>query len=275
MASKTPALTVYRGWKETGKHVWSPFVVKLEARLRFGDVAYRTAVGSPKTAPRGKIPYVEFSTGEESLGDSGLIIKALTEQGLLSDLNARLDGEGRARDLAVRAMMEDRLCFYHGWERWTQNYYTMRDHIFGAMPYPLRVVIGLLAHRGMVATLHGQGTGRYTAEEIAAFRLEIWEAVDALLTASRDKARTRARDGSSRPEQVHGVVWEGEEGGQGEGAVLGLGRGGAYRGGCDCVWVRGQRVDLYGAVVKGFPVILEYAERIQDRYFPDYEKWTL
>lgn len=106
-------MTVYRGWKDTGKHVWSPFVVKLEARLRFGGLAYRTAAGSPKTAPRGKIPYVEFSTGEESLGDSGLIVQALTERGLLPDLNARLDGEGRARDLAVRAMMEDRLCFYH------------------------------------------------------------------------------------------------------------------------------------------------------------------
>ncbi|KAK8052658.1 hypothetical protein PG996_011959 [Apiospora saccharicola] len=271
---QSPPLTVYRGWKDTGKHVWSPFVVKLEACLRFGNLAYRTAVGSPKTAPRGKIPYVEFSSGEESLGDSGLIVKALTERGLLPDLNAQLDGEGRAKDLAVRAMMEDRLCFYHGWERWTQNYYTMRDHIFAAMPYPLRVVIGLLAHRGMVATLHGQGTGRYTAEEIASFRLEIWESINSLLTASRDKARARARGSSRSP----GVVWEGEVGGKGEGAFLGLGRGGAYAGGCDGVWVCGQRFDLgpdSQAVVKGFPVILEYADRIQDRYFPDYEKWTL
>lgn len=28
-------------------------------------------------------------------------------------------------------------------------------------------------------------------------------------------------------------------------------------------------------VVKGFPVVLEYAERIHDRYFPDYEKWAV
>lgn len=109
-------LTVHRGWKDTGKHVWSPFVIKLEARLRFGGLAYRTAGGSPKTAPRGKIPYVEFSPSPQqgdALGDSGLIIRALTERGLLPDLNARLGGEERARDLAVRAMLEDRLCFYH------------------------------------------------------------------------------------------------------------------------------------------------------------------
>ncbi|KAK8131780.1 glutathione S-transferase [Apiospora sp. TS-2023a] len=276
MATKSPVLTVYRGWKDSGKHVWSPFVVKLEARLRFGNLAYRTAVGSPKTAPRGKIPYVEFPSGEESLGDSDLIAKALTERGLLPDLNARLDGEGRARDLAVRAMMEDRLCFYHGWERWTQNYYTMRDHIFAAMPYPLRVVIGLLAHRGMVATLHGQGTGRYTADEIASFRLEIWKSINALLTASRDKARARALAGGSKP----GMVWEGEAGGKEKEPFWVLGGEGPTEADATVFgFVVSVLICTAGpdsqAVVKGFPVILEYADRIQDRYFPDYVKWIL
>lgn len=26
-------------------------------------------------------------------------------------------------------------------------------------------------------------------------------------------------------------------------------------------------------VVRGFPVVVEYATRIQERYFPDYERW--
>ncbi|KAK7942409.1 uncharacterized protein PG986_011522 [Apiospora aurea] len=270
-----PVLTVYRGWKDPGRHVWSPFVVKLEARLRFGGVAYRTAAGSPKTAPRGKIPYVELGTdssassgagddelGGDKLGDSGLIIEALTERGLLPDLNARLDGETRARDLGVRSLMEDRLCFYHGWERWTQNYYTMRDHIFGALPYPLRVVIGLLAYRGTVATLHGQGTGRYSGEEIAAFRREVWEGVDALLRASRDKARA-ARD--TRDEGKPFWILGGEGPTEADATVFGF---------VVSVLICTAGPDSQ-KVVKGLPVILEYAERIQDRYFPDYEKWTL
>ncbi|KAK8084241.1 hypothetical protein PG997_005512, partial [Apiospora hydei] len=241
-------------------------------------VAYRTAAGSPKTAPRGKIPYVEFSdsscsssgddgegAGTGALGDSGLIIKALTERGLLADLNARLDGEGRARDLGVRSLMEDRLCFYHGWERWTQNYYTMRDHIFGALPYPLRVVIGLLAYRGTVATLHGQGTGRYSGEEIAAFRREVWEGVDALLAASRDKAR--AARGNNEEGEGKEPFWilGGEGPTEADATVFGF---------VVSVLICTAGPDSQ-KVVKGFPVILEYAERIQDRYFPDYEKWTL
>lgn len=38
--------------------------------------------------------------------------------------------------------------------------------------------------------LHGQGTDRFSGEEIAAFRREIWESFDALLAASRKNAKT-------------------------------------------------------------------------------------
>ena len=68
------------------------------------------------------------------------------------------------------------------------NYYTMRDHALGAIPYPLRVVVGILAYRKHVSMLHGQGTGRFTDEEIRRFKVEIWETIDGLLRASREKA---------------------------------------------------------------------------------------
>jgi len=73
------------------------------------------------------------------------------------------------------------------WERWTLNYHAMRDHVLWSLPYPVRVLVGLLVYRNNAATLHGQGTGRYSADEIAAFRAEIWERVAALLVkAKRD-----------------------------------------------------------------------------------------
>lgn len=124
-----PKLTVFRGWDHPGRHVWSPFVVKLEARLRFAGVKYAAAGGSPMTAPRGKIPYVELRGGEASsppwsvreeggeevasLGDSGLIIASLAEGGVLPDVNAGLSAQERAFDLALRALLEDKLIFYH------------------------------------------------------------------------------------------------------------------------------------------------------------------
>lgn len=84
-------------------------------------------------------------------------------------------------------------------ERWVDNYYTMRDYALGAIPYPLRVVVGLLAYRRVVATLHGQGTGRFTNDELRGAKSEIWESIDGLLQASR-----RASAGDDGPFWVLG-----------------------------------------------------------------------
>lgn len=197
-------LIVYRGWRDPGKHVWSPFVIKLEARLRFAGVSYVAECGSTRTAPKGKIPYIECSEG--SFGDSTLIIKQLSEWGKLPDLNAGLSPAAKATDLALRALLEDKLCFYHvrslfycavvrlliylqTWERWVMNYYTMRDHILSTLSWPMRFLVGNLIYRGTVKKLDGQGTGRYTADEIEAFRQEIWESINALLVASERGSR--------------------------------------------------------------------------------------
>lgn len=111
-------LKVHRGWASQGSHVWSPFVVKLEARLRFANVPYTTGAGGPRGAPKGKIPYVEFQQpqvgeGVVQMGDSSLIARHFVEEGVLPDLNGRLSAEDRARDLATRALLEEKLCFYH------------------------------------------------------------------------------------------------------------------------------------------------------------------
>ena len=70
-------------------------------------------------------------------------------------------------------------------EKWIGNYYTMRDHVLGAIPYPLRVVIGLMVYRKNVQALHAQGTGRLSPEEIAASRFEIWESLSQLLLSAK------------------------------------------------------------------------------------------
>lgn len=127
----SPAITVFRGWNHPGKYVWSPFVIKLEARLRFAGVRYDVDSGSPREGPRGKIPYVEYSgapsspsssskasgtaiTGQKALlSDSALIIKTLAEWNVLPNLNAAVPPEDRAKDLGIRAILEDKVYFYH------------------------------------------------------------------------------------------------------------------------------------------------------------------
>ncbi len=60
----------------------------------------------------------------------------------------------------------------------------------------MRVVVGLLIYRNTTRTLHGQGTSRYTPDEIRSFRREIWEGINDLLISARATAVVGA---SNRP----------------------------------------------------------------------------
>jgi hypothetical protein len=112
-------ITLFRGWLDKGCYVWSPFVTKLELRLRISHITYKVAAGSPNTAPTGKIPYVEIGekgrldANKTSIGDSALIARYFTEHGLIHELNDGLDATNKAHDLAIKALVEDRLYFYN------------------------------------------------------------------------------------------------------------------------------------------------------------------
>ena len=120
---KTPLnITLHRGFPSSGNYIWSPFVTKLEARLRFASLSYRTEAGSLSKAPKGKIPYVAISSKADSgsqapviLADSTLITQRVVEDGVTDDLNARLSPPEKALDSAIRALMEDKLYFYQVW----------------------------------------------------------------------------------------------------------------------------------------------------------------
>lgn len=115
MASQQASLIVYRGFPGSGIYVWSPFVTKLEAHLRFAGLSYRTEVGSKFQAPRGKLPYISISKDDSApitLSDSTLITAKLVDDGLLEDLNSKLSPANKAHDLAIRALLEDKMYFY-------------------------------------------------------------------------------------------------------------------------------------------------------------------
>lgn len=142
------------------------------------------------------------------------------------------------------------------WERWVLNYYTMRDHVFQAMPWPLRIVVGLLVYRSTTATLRGQGTGRYSPEEIADFRREIWAGFNDLLLESRSKSGSASSQGpfwvlgGGKPTEADATLF---------GFIV-------------SVLISTAAPDAQ-KVVRGFPALLDYVQRIQGRYFPDYENW--
>jgi hypothetical protein len=71
----------------------------------------------------------------------------------------------------------------------------MRDHVMQSIPYPVRIVVGILAYRKHSALLHGQGTLRFTDEEVTEFKREIWGTIAELLQVSKTEATARGRAG--------------------------------------------------------------------------------
>ncbi|POS75703.1 hypothetical protein DHEL01_v205899 [Diaporthe helianthi] len=263
-------LKAHRGWPGHGTHVWSPFVVKLEARLRFAGVPYTTGAGGPRGAPKGKIPYVEFQRPQaggggvvEQMGDSTLIAGHFVDEGILPDLNGRLSAEDRARDLATRALMEEKLCFYHTRERWLDHYYIMRDHALSSIPWPIRVVVGQIVYRSHKAMLYGQGTLRLSDEEVRAAKTEIWDTINGVLTSVRSAQAARSPGETASKKRPFWFLG-GDEPTEVDTSLFGM---------IVSVLLATSAGPESQGIVKGYPVVVEYAERIHMTYFPDYEKW--
>ncbi|GAB1315630.1 hypothetical protein MFIFM68171_05840 [Madurella fahalii] len=251
-----PRFTIYRGFHPAPAHVWSPFANKLEARFRLAGVPYRLDAGSPRHAPRGKIPYIRIEGSDELMGDTALITHKLIDDGILADLNAGLTPAERAQDMAVRAVLEDKLYFYGMRERWVDNYYAMRDGVLAALPFPVRFIVGNLAHRAAVNTLHGQGTGRYSAEELRWFQREAWGDLDALLAESRARNAAAASDkpfwllGRAEPSEADAALY------------------GFITSSLVC-----SAAPETQKMVRGLPALMDYAKRIHAAYFSDYDIW--
>ncbi|KAL5345328.1 hypothetical protein ACLOAV_009699 [Pseudogymnoascus australis] len=247
MASKAPNLTLFRDRNAPGAYTWSPFVIKLEARLRFSNLPYATKAGTLTDSPKGKLPYVriEGDDGQSSLlSDTALITKTLIKSGTIADLNADLSPVQAATDLAIRALIEDKLYFLMAHERWVHNFYIMRDQgPLSTIPYLPRLIIGQIVYGKIIRTLHGQGTGRYSPVEIAALKLETWTALDALVA---------------------------------KGWVLG-GEGPTDADACLFGFLASALTALANpetrAIVQGLPNLRDYAERVHEEYFSDYKKW--
>jgi hypothetical protein len=250
-------LLIHRGADKPGQYVWSPFVTKVEVRHRLSHLPYACGPAGPFAGPKGKIPWVEICVAgqeKEILADSSLITTSLVEKGLLTDLNAHLSAREKGHDLAIRAMLEDKLFFYNTRERWIDNYYTMRDYSLAKVPFPQRTLFGYLAYRGIVRRLQDQGTGRFSDQEIRSFRQEIWESVNAFLVDSRKDARSGECFwvlGGKNPTEADSTVY---------GFIISTLIADASP--------ESQRV------VQAFPAVVDYATRIHSHYFSDYEMWV-
>lgn len=87
----------------------------------------------------------------------------------------------------------------------------MRAKILGGMSWPLQVVVGNIIYNKNFRTMQGQGTGTFFPEEIAAFQAEIWESLNAILSASYTQHRDSEGPfwlwGEDAPSEADAVVF--------------------------------------------------------------------
>lgn len=195
-------ITLYQFAAGYGLPSTSPFCIKLEAFLRFADVEYRSVEeNDPRKGPKGKIPFID--NGQSKVGDSGLIIDQLKQQGV--DLDAHLSSEQKAVAHALRTMVEERLYWVTTYSRFMED--DNRKKIFALlatdMPPVISSLVPRLIYKQVVKDLHAQGLGRHDRDTVYALGISDLQALSDYLA---DKPFMMGEQLSSVDATVFGFV---------------------------------------------------------------------
>lgn len=161
-------ITLYQFDPAFGLPNASAFCMKVENYLRMTGHEYSAPRGaSLMKAPKGKMPYIDDDG--RIVADSGFIIEHLKAK-YGDPLDANLTPQQRAFALAFRRLMEENLYWALVYSRWfePEGWALTRAAFFGGLPAPLRVIVPMVARRGMRKEIWGHGLGRHSREEIYA-----------------------------------------------------------------------------------------------------------
>lgn len=160
-------ITLYNFGPAFGLPDPSPFVTKVETLLKMAKLPYRTDGTGFAKAPKGKIPYID---------DDGVVVPDSTfirwhfEKKYRVDFDQGLDAAQKATAWAFEKMVEEQLYWVVVNERWMddENFRKGPRLFFRTVPAPLRPIIAAMVRRKLRGTLHGQGIGRHSPEDVLA-----------------------------------------------------------------------------------------------------------
>lgn len=160
----------------------SPFVLKVDAYMRFANIEYTSIpdVANLKKAPKGKLPFI--SDGETIITDSEFIISYL--QGKFQvELDSNLSEEQKSFAYLIGKSLDENLYWSLVYSRWAKDdtWVHVKKAFFGSMPYPLKVVVPPLARQGVISALKKQGLGKHSDEEIKTITKRSFQALSEIL----------------------------------------------------------------------------------------------
>jgi len=161
----------------------SPFVTKVEMLLKMANLPYRTDTTGFGKAPKGKLPYIE---DDGTVVSDSTFIRWHLEKKYGIDFDKGLDASQKATAWAFEKMAEDQLYWIVVDERWMDdaNFRKGPAKFFERVPAPMRPFVTAMVRRKLRATLHGQGIGRHSPDEILALATR---SIDAIADCLGDK----------------------------------------------------------------------------------------
>ena len=145
----------------------SPFVLKVEAFLRWQDIDYQkvNGMGAVRRAGNGKLPLLEHA--RTLVPDSHAIIQHLVRsKGLVIDPD--LDGVQQRETTWMAHTLEEHLYFILLWVRWWPQgtWPQVREALFQQVPRGLRGPVSAMVRRQIRRQAWAQGVARYPVPEI-------------------------------------------------------------------------------------------------------------
>ena len=145
----------------------SPFVLKIDAYLRIANIPYETIpdVNNLRKAPKGKLPFI--TDGDKTIADSQFIIAYLQEK-FHVELDDNLSSEQQGLAYLMGKALDEDLYWCLVYSRWAKDdtWPLVKNALFGSMPFPLKLIVPVIARKGVLGALKKQGLGRHSNEEI-------------------------------------------------------------------------------------------------------------
>lgn len=158
----------------------SPFVAKALMLLKMSGLEFREEVADVTKAPKQKLPWIDDDG--TIIADSTFIRRHLEDKHGI-DFSGGYDDPTLALGWAVEKMLEEHLYFLIVHTRWMvdENFDKGPRKFFDKAPALIRPLIVRMVRKGIRKTLHLQGLGRHTEDEMAFLAKKDFASASALL----------------------------------------------------------------------------------------------
>lgn len=160
----------------------SPFVLKVDLFLRISGLEY-TVINSTSNlqkAPKGKLPFI-IDDGQ-TIADSYFILRYLQDKYEVN-IDTSLSDENVSLSKLLTKSLDENFYWCIVYSRWIkENTWPLaKEAFFGKMPFPLKVLVPIVARRGVQKSIKMHGIGRHSEEEILEITKDTLQSLSTLL----------------------------------------------------------------------------------------------